>query len=84
MIPHHIIASASEDNQDIYHVLATILQMDIASFIRLLDWLSFHGINSMEELVMCYSAFDPSYEINGNTNYLDSWIYENISSICRK
>ena len=57
--------------------------MDQASFLKLLDWLSYHGINSLEELVMCYSSHDPSYAVNDNTHYLDGWIYANLSSICR-
>ena len=32
---------------------------------------------------MCYSTFNPSYEVNGELHYLDSWIYENIFSIYR-
>ena len=83
MVPNQASIRLSEDNQAIYHVFFTILRMDKASFIKLLNCLSYHGINSMEELLMCYSVHDPIYEVNGNTPYLDSWIYENLSSICR-
>ena len=50
---------------------------------QILHWLSYHGINSMDELVLCYSSLDPMYKINGNTLYLDTWIYENLSSVYR-
>ena len=80
MVPSQIYNGLNEDKQAIYHVFFGILKMDKA---QLLQWLSYHGINSMDELVMCYSSFDPSYKINGNTLYLDSWIYENLSSVCK-
>ena len=71
MVPSQVCNGLSEDNKAIHHVFFTILQMDKA---QLLHWLSYHGINSMDELLMCYSFFDPSYNVNGNTLYLDSWI----------
>ena len=83
MVPDQVCIRLCEDDQAIYHVFFTILQMDKASSIKLIHWLSYYGINSIEEMVMCYSAHDPIYEVNGNTHYLDSWIYENISSICK-
>ena len=83
MVPNQVCLGLDEDTQAIYHVFYTILQMDKASYIKLIHWLSYYGINSIEEMVMCYSAFNPSYEVNGQLHYLDSWIYENISSTCR-
>jgi hypothetical protein len=82
MLTNQVNRVWSEDYQAIYHVFYTILQMDKASYIKLFHWLSYYGINSIEEMVMCYSAHDPIYEVNGNTHYLDSWISENVSSIC--
>ena len=58
--------------------------MDKVSFNKLLDCLDYHGIYSFETLIMSHEhEFSSAYTVNGQLLYLDSWITENISSICR-
>ena len=66
MFPHQLLHTQMEDRNALIHVFFKILQMDEASYNKLQCWLYFHGINSMEVLVMSHAhGINSAYTVNG-------------------
>ena len=75
MFPHQLLHTQNENRNALIHVFLKILQMDEASYIKLQGWLYFHGIDSMEVLVlvMCHAhGINSAYTVNGYVQHLDS------------
>jgi hypothetical protein len=76
-----------EEDKAVYRVFINLIGMDQDSFKQVQDWFKFQGISSLEELLDLHLldpsfVTDPKCRANGQTQYLDSWITENFSSIC--
>ena len=81
------IGYTTDEDSVIYHVFVYLIGMDQDSFKQVKDWFKHQGISSLEQLLDLHlfdPAFvtDPKYRVNGQTQYLDSWITDNFSSIC--
>ena len=81
------IGYTTDEDEAIYHVFVYLIGMDLDSFKQVQDWFKHQGISSLEQLLDLH-LFDPSlvtnpmYRANCQTQYLDSWITDNFSSIC--
>ena len=81
------IEFTTDEDKAVYHVFVNLIGMDQDSYSQVNNWLKYQGISSLNQLLDLY-MFNPStvlrtkYRVNGQTQYLDSWITDNFTSIC--
>jgi hypothetical protein len=81
------IEFTTDEDKAVYHVFVNLIGLDQDSYSQVNNWFKYQGISSLNQLLDLY-MFSPStvlhtkYRVNGQTQYLDSWITDNFSSIC--